>query len=496
MLRVGLLGAVALLGLTWASPASAYVANGHWTSTALQPSTGPEGTPVTLTWSIVPDGTSIPYEGSSNLVSTFNSWYGSSNWLPMIQQSFDRWSELCGVTLIYESNDDGYGFGSYTGVKNVRGDIRLGGTNIDGVGGTYAQTGYVPNADLTVDTADSALWTNSANNYRNFFNTLEHEIGHSLGLGHVFSSNAAFLMETPYSSLPDGPQLDDILGMHYHFGDFYEKSHDGAGNGTIATATDLGLIASGGSAALGADGGTGTAVSSSESDFVSITNSADYDFFSFTIDGPSAVDLVLTPLGPTYNERASTSDPYTTVNTSTLSDLTLRLYSLVGGVSGLLAESNANPAGQAESILGYDLSTAGEYYVRVSGAQDDVQLYEINVAVNGLAPVLAGDYNEDGVVNAADFTVWRDAVAAGATSLPNDATPDTVDESDFQYWRVHFGESTGGAAAAASAQVPEPATLPLLAFAALGLLAGHRRRMAFGGWELWRFQESDDSTGK
>jgi Electron transfer DM13 len=86
---------------------------------------------------------------------------------------------------------------------------------------------------------------------------------------------------------------------------------------------------------------------------------------------------------------------------------------------------------------------------------------------------LFGDYNDDGVVDAADYTEWRDAVDAGSSSLANDPTSGTVDETDFTYWRDHFGESSGSGAAAAGSQsaspVPEPATL-ILATLAAGLV--------------------------
>ena len=59
------------------------------------------------------------------------------------------------------------------------------------------------------------------------------------------------------------------------------------------------------------------------------------------------------------------------------------------------------------------------------------------------APALLGDYNENDIVDAADYSVWRDALTAGATTLPNDPTPGTVDESDFTYWRAHFSETQG-----------------------------------------------------
>ena len=85
---------------------------------------------------------------------------------------------------------------------------------------------------------------------------------------------------------------------------------------------------------------------------------------------------------------------------------------------------------------------------------------------------LFGDYNGNDTIDAADYTTWRDAVTAGATSLTNDPTPGTVDESDFAYWRDHFGETLGGgsgAGSAAASPIPEPATLSL-AVCAAGLL--------------------------
>ena len=82
---------------------------------------------------------------------------------------------------------------------------------------------------------------------------------------------------------------------------------------------------------------------------------------------------------------------------------------------------------------------------------------------------LLGDYNGNDEVDAADYTVWRDALDAGATELLNDPTPGVVNESDFTFWREHFGESLGSGAASLSATVPEPSSL-LLALTCLMLL--------------------------
>jgi hypothetical protein len=89
------------------------------------------------------------------------------------------------------------------------------------------------------------------------------------------------------------------------------------------------------------------------------------------------------------------------------------------------------------------------------------------------SPVLAGDYNDDGSVDAADYTVWRNSL--GATSLANEtASPGIVDDADYDAWKANFGAVAGGAGAGAGhAAVPEASTLIL---ALIGvLLAGWRR---------------------
>jgi hypothetical protein len=84
---------------------------------------------------------------------------------------------------------------------------------------------------------------------------------------------------------------------------------------------------------------------------------------------------------------------------------------------------------------------------------------------------LLGDYNDNGVVDAADYTVWRDAKESGGVLL-NDPTPGVIDDSDYVYWRSHFGESLDGGAGSEGATVPEPASLGLLMMA---LVAGAAR---------------------
>ena len=75
------------------------------------------------------------------------------------------------------------------------------------------------------------------------------------------------------------------------------------------------------------------------------------------------------------------------------------------------------------------------------------------------------------MINAADYTVWRNAIAAGTTSLTNDPTPGVVNYDDYLYWRSHYGESMG----AGTANVPEPTTLATLLIGIIAATNAARR---------------------
>jgi len=83
------------------------------------------------------------------------------------------------------------------------------------------------------------------------------------------------------------------------------------------------------------------------------------------------------------------------------------------------------------------------------GVFDYEQMTAAALAIN-LAATLPGDFNRDDVVDAADYTVWRDGL--GATYTPD----------HYNVWKTHFGQSASGSAGAAAAAVPEPASAVLL----------------------------------
>jgi hypothetical protein len=61
-----------------------------------------------------------------------------------------------------------------------------------------------------------------------------------------------------------------------------------------------------------------------------------------------------------------------------------------------------------------------------------------------------GDFNQDGVVDAADYVVWRKGLTSGAYTL-----------ADYQLWRANFGTMSGGGLSLFES-VPEPAAIHLL----------------------------------
>jgi hypothetical protein len=93
---------------------------------------------------------------------------------------------------------------------------------------------------------------------------------------------------------------------------------------------------------------------------------------------------------------------------------------------------------------------------------------------------IAGDYNDDKKVDAADYTIWRDKLGSAIT-LPNDSTPGQVTIEDYNVWKGNFG-MTSGSGALATAMVPEPAGVVSAMFAIIGFaLSNLGRRVRCGG---------------
>jgi hypothetical protein len=76
-------------------------------------------------------------------------------------------------------------------------------------------------------------------------------------------------------------------------------------------------------------------------------------------------------------------------------------------------------------------------------------------AVESQPNPLPGDYNFNGVVDAADYVVWRKTVGSTNDPRADGSGNGIVDQADYDFWRANFG-NTMGAGSGAVAEDPHP----------------------------------------
>jgi hypothetical protein len=87
---------------------------------------------------------------------------------------------------------------------------------------------------------------------------------------------------------------------------------------------------------------------------------------------------------------------------------------------------------------------------------------------------VTGDYDGNGIVDAADYTLWRDSLGSTTNLAADGNENEIVDAGDYDVWTMHFGQTAGGGASSAqSERVPEPSCSVLLV---TGILAMWTRR--------------------
>lgn len=185
-----------------------------------------------------------------------------------------------------------------------------------------------------------------------------------------------------------------------------------------------------------------------------------------------------------YYEISSAASQLNTGDWQSLQDQGIDGNTAVDGF-GWEEAGGSNPAVVAEAFLtgpgGSDSTVAasstyaflGELFDGGATVTEDLQFfYQVdgalvqgNVIADTVTPPVGidGDYNNDGMVDAADYTVWRDNLGTSAV-LPNDTTPGSVDAGDYTVWVNNFGQSSSASSASA---VPEPTTIALVVFGCL-----------------------------
>jgi hypothetical protein len=190
-----------------------------------------------------------------------------------------------------------------------------------------------------------------------------------------------------------------------------------------------------------------------------------------------------------------------TVNKGTLSvsDVTLNSTSILdiglGGLSrgsefgAIPASGNVSLAGSLVVSLNAFTPAAGNSFDildwgNLTGTFSTLQLPALSAGLMwntsqlytaGILNVTSrGDYNGDGIVNTADYTVWRNSLGQTGAALAADGNGNNmIDADDYGVWKMHFGETVGGASLASNT-VPEPDTLMMLLVVMLAMISVRR----------------------
>lgn len=482
-----------LLALTcWsATPLSgnawAYDIVNRWSSTQVDGGGLQRGDPVTLRWSVVPDGQSYSRSSNSQLIQYLDDgWnipaaqrvpdFTGRSWWKVMNTAYQQFARVSGINMVYvaERNANGASTG-------MTGDIRIGGENIDGTpGGALADNTFPNDGDMRIDT------TRESNGRPTFWHTNEaalrnlmiHETGHGVGLGHAQNTGVTAVMEGGLRTDIWGLQFDDVYALNRQYGDPLERN---GANNTVGTATQLGNVTLGSSISIGRDA-TDSVVGEFDDDWVGIDGTTDSDWFKVTIASPGFARLKLTPIGPSY-----VSVQQGNFDAAAQNDLILQFMKLEPNLT-LLEGVNKTGLGGTETIGARYLSTPGTYVMRVRGTQDLNQFYQLDFALD-VAPAagMSADLNLDGVVNIDDWAVFVDnsyTTLSGLGQLEAFQRGDLDfdgdnDVADFKFFKSAFNLANGFGAFENLLAVPEPGSLLIAGMSAVGLSAIRRRRKPF-----------------
>ncbi|TWT92863.1 hypothetical protein Pla108_40030 [Botrimarina colliarenosi] len=205
---------------------------------------------------------------------------------------------------------------------------------------------------------------------------------------------------------------------------------------------------------------------------------AAFDFVAGPSLADNAVRFEIQSLDPlkVYDLSFFGSHKYSTDATTVYSVYTDNTYTTLVDTVSLDVQDSLDPslhnrdtvatlsgiAPQADNILYVEFigSTGAEGYLNA------MKLVGIN------APAVDGDFNRDGRVDAADYTVWRDNLNGDEALLGGAGDGSgTVDAGDYTLWSGNYGVSAGLATA-----TPEPVSSVLVLAASLGWFAAAGRR--------------------
>ena len=152
---------------------------------------------------------------------------------------------------------------------------------------------------------------------------------------------------------------------------------------------------------------------------------------------------------------------------------------LLGETTKIVADANAELGDWTPHEL-TDIVPNGAVEVRLVLLFDNATPTTGTVYLDAISltpiPLLAGDYNGNGVVDAADYTVWRNNLGT-SNALPNDPIGGIIGVAQYDQWKSNFATSPGAGADSATNQfaVPEATTFALVLTAGVVRLSRARQ---------------------
>jgi endonuclease I len=196
-----------------------------------------------------------------------------------------------------------------------------------------------------------------------------------------------------------------------------------------------------------------------------VQNSATLDFGNAAIGSAApALNFEVFDLNGTVGSTANMDfDSFTASGSSAAFTTNLAAYAgalqiAAGASQEFTAALNLTSIGTFTA--NYTLNFSDE---NITGAQNKSLLLTLTGKVR-----LAGDFNEDGAVDAGDYVIWKRTLGQSVATAYAGADGDgnsIVDSADFNIWRAHFGDSAPVSCASSldNTSVPEPMTMWLLA---------------------------------
>jgi hypothetical protein len=195
--------------------------------------------------------------------------------------------------------------------------------------------------------------------------------------------------------------------------------------------------------------------------------------FANSSTGTTAFELGGTMAGTQYDQLAVTGAA------SVGGTLSVALADLGGG---LFAPS----VGNSFTLLTATEGVGGVFdtYSLPNGVVWNVLYGANSITLNAIGVGISGDFNLNGIVDAADYVVWRNGLGT------------TYQQADYNIWRANYWKTAGsGSAAGWPGAVPEPTSFTLLLMGTILFAAAGRRcrRSAASGYSARSVRSVDEA---